>query len=100
MFVFIIYLVNQKSQWTTCWYCREFKHGNKIYDKILGIGIPDLLMNLMSCHGFLKNKNTFVVLKCPKSMLEYYFPKGFTRFEWNTINLEKLPNKIKQRINA
>ena len=30
----------------------RFKHVNKIYDKILGIGISDLLMNLMSCHGF------------------------------------------------
>ena len=33
-----------------------FKHGDKSYDKTLGIGIPDLLMNLMSCHGFLKKK--------------------------------------------
>ena len=32
-----------------------YKHEEKSYDKILGIGIPDLLMNLMSCHGFLKN---------------------------------------------
>ena len=38
-----------------------FKHGDKRYDKILGIGIPDLLMNLMSCHGFLKNINPVVV---------------------------------------
>ena len=30
----------------------RFKHVNKSYDKILGIGTPDLLMNLMSCHGF------------------------------------------------
>ena len=30
-----------------------FKHKNKGYDKILGIGIPYLLMNLMSCHGYL-----------------------------------------------
>ena len=29
-----------------------FKQGNKSYYKILGIGIPGLLMNLMSCHGF------------------------------------------------
>ena len=49
-----------------------FKHGNKIYDKILGIGIPDFLMNLMSCHGFLKTINPIIILKCPKRMLEYY----------------------------
>ena len=33
-----------------------FKHGNKSYDKILGIGIPDLLMNLIYCNEFLNNK--------------------------------------------
>ena len=42
----------------------RFKHVNKNYDKILGIGIPYLLMNLMSCHGFLKNKDSVVILKC------------------------------------
>ena len=46
-----------------------FKHGKKSYDKRLGIGIPDLLMNLISCHFFLKNINTIVILKCPKRML-------------------------------
>ena len=67
-----------------------FKHGNKSYDKILRIGIPELLMNLMYFYGFLKNKRYVVILKCPKRMLEYYFSKGFTIFEWNTINLEKI----------
>ena len=46
------------------------KHRNKSYDKIMGIGIPDLLMSLMSCHGVLKNINLIVMLKCPKSMME------------------------------
>ena len=63
-----------------------FKHGNKIYDRTLGIGIPDLLMNLMSFHGFLRKKNSVVVLKCPKRMLEYYFSKGFIDFDSNKIN--------------
>ena len=46
------------------------RNGNKSYEKILGIGIPNLLMNLMSFHGFLKNINPIVILKCPKRMLE------------------------------
>ena len=54
------------------------KHGKQKLWQILGIRIPDLLMNLMSCHGFLKNKKSVVILKCPKIMLEYYFSKGFT----------------------
>ena len=54
------------------------KHGDKSFDRILGIGIPDFLIKLMSCHGFLKNINYVVILKFPKRMLEYYFSKGFT----------------------
>ena len=77
-----------------------FKHEEKSHDKILGIGIPDLLMNLMSCHGFLKNKNPVVILKFPKRMLEYYFSKGFTILECNYNNLAKLPNEVKQIIHA
>ena len=44
------------------------KHGNKSFDEILGIGIPYLLMNLMSCPGFWKNINSVVILKFPKRM--------------------------------
>ena len=33
-------------------------------------------------------------------MLEYYLSKGITIFKKNTINLEKLPNEVKDRING
>ena len=53
-------------------------------------------MNLMSCHGFLKNINYVVILKFPKRMLEYYLSKGFTILECNDNNLAKLTNDVKQ----
>ena len=65
---------NKLCELSVC-YEGGFKHGNKNYDKILGIGVPDLLMNFMSCHGFLKNKNSVLIIKYPKRMLEYYFSK-------------------------
>ena len=74
------------------------KHRNKSYNRILGIGIPYLWMNLMSCRGFLYNINPFVLLKCPKSMLEYYLSKILTLFDWNTDNLGKIPTEVKNRI--
>ena len=46
------------------------KHGYKRFDITLGIGITDLLMNLMSCHVLLNNINSDVILKCPKRILE------------------------------
>ena len=76
-----------------------FKRGHKSYDRILGIGITDLLMNLMSCHGFLKNKTSVIILKFPKSILEKYFSKRFTFFECDTHNFSELPNGVKFRIN-
>ena len=79
---------------------RGSKHGGKSFDRILRIGIPYLLMKLMSCRGFLKNINYVVILKFPKRMLEYYFSKWFTILEFNVNNLEKLPNEVNQIIHA
>ena len=71
------------------------KHEDKSFDSILGIGILDFLINLISCHGFLKNINSVVILKFSKGMLEYYLSKGFTILECNDNNLAKIPNEIK-----
>ena len=49
-----------------------YKHEEKSYDKILGIGIPDLLLNLMSCHGFLKDKDSVFILLGHFSMTTGY----------------------------
>ena len=74
-----------------------YKHGDKSFDRILGIGIPYLLMNLMSCRGFLKNIDSVAVLKCPKRILEYYLSKEFTILEYNDNNSEKLQNGVKKK---
>ena len=39
------------------------KHGDKRFDKILGIGLTDFLMNLMFCRGLLKHKIMLSYLK-------------------------------------
>ena len=53
------------------------------FNEFLGIDILDLLMNLLSCHGFKKNIKSIVILKCSRRMLEYYFSKGFGILERN-----------------
>ena len=57
-------------------------------------------MNLISCHGFLKNINYVVRLKFPKRMLEYHLSKVFTILECNDNNLEKPSNDVKQITHA
>ena len=59
----------------------SYKHLDKKYDNVLGFGIPDLLLNLLSCQGFLKNNESVVILKYPHRMFEYYFNKGFNFFD-------------------
>ena len=76
------------------------KHGDKSFNRLLGIGIPYLLMKLMSCHGFSKNINSVVILKFPKKMLTYNFSEIFTILECNVHHLEKPTNEVKQRIRA
>ena len=50
--------------------------------------------------AFGRTKNPVVILECPKSMLEYYFEKVITLSECNVINLEELPNEVKDIIHA
>ena len=66
----------------------------------MGIEIPDLFLDFMSCHGFMKNKDSVVLLKFPKRIFEYYLSKGFIHLDCDKINLEKLPYEVKYRIVA
>ena len=74
----------------------SYRHGENRFNRILGIGIPYLFINLMFCHGFLRSIHYVVILKCPENVLEYYFSKGFTILECNVNNLEKLPIDVKK----
>ena len=82
-YVCIDYLGSKKSELSDlkigC--TRSNKHNGMDYNNVLGIGIPDLLLNLLSCHGFLKNNDSVVILKYPNSMSEYYFNKIFVILE-------------------
>ena len=78
----------------------DYKYLVKDFNKLLGIGIPDLLMNLLSCYGFTNNIKFIVILKFPKSMLEYYFSKGFGILKCNSNNFKKIRNVVKQIFHA
>ena len=70
------------------------------YNNLFGIGITDLLLNMLSCHGFLKNNDSVVILKCPNRMSEYYFNKGFAELTCDGDHLKKLPLMVKYRVGA
>ena len=59
------------------------------YYNLFGIGIPDILLNMLSCHGFFNNNESIVILKCPNSMSEYYFNKGFIQLKCDEDHFKK-----------
>ena len=71
------------------------KHNGMDYNNILGIGIPYLLLNLLSCHIYLKNNDSDFILKCPNRMSEYYFNKGFVILECDEDRLKKILQRSK-----
>ena len=82
-YVCIYYLGSEKSKLCDLrlGFTGSNKHNDTDYDNVLVIVIPDLLLILLSCHGFLKNNDSVVILKCTNIMSEYYFNKGFVIFE-------------------
>ena len=101
-YVCIDYLGSEKSKlsYLRLGFTGRYKTFDKNYDKVLRFGIPDLLLNLLSCQGFSKNNESIVILKCPHRMSEYYFNKGFIIFDCDENNLKILPYQIKGRVGA
>ena len=70
------------------------------FNILLGIIIPELLLNLLSCHGFMKKPNSTVILKCQSRLINNYLAKGFYIIEKDSNQLSFLPNDVKLRINV
>ena len=84
-YVCIEYLGTEKNKWSdlkiAC--TGSSKHDGMYYKKLFGIDIPDILLNMLSYHGFLKNDDSIVILKCPNSMSEYYYNKGIIELAYD-----------------
>ena len=72
----------------------------KYLNRILGIGIPYLSMNLFLCHGFPNDIKSIVILKCPKKDVGILFFKRIWYFWLQFNNLAKLPKEVKKIFHA
>ena len=45
---------------------------NRIYNAVSRIGITELLMNIISFHGLVKNTKSAVILSCYRKIVDYY----------------------------
>ena len=69
------------------------------FNILLGIGITELLLDLVSFYGFMKKPNSTVILNLRSLLINNYLAKGFYIFENESKHLIVLPNDVKLRIN-
>ena len=70
------------------------------YNELLGIGIPKVLINLITCHGLMKKPNSTVILVCQYVLVNYYLAKVFVILEHKSKQWSSVPNDVKLIIHA
>ena len=67
---------------------------------MLGIGIPEVLMNLVSYHGVTKKTNLYFILVYRSRFVNYYLAIGFIIIEHNYKHLISVSHKVEHIIHA
>ena len=62
-----------------------------------GLGIPEILMNIMSCHGFVKYSISKVILTCRNAIVPYYFSKVFVIIETEACGVDNISITVKKK---
>ena len=73
---------------------------NITYKTVSVIRIPELLTNIISCHGFVNNTELSVILSCRIRLVDYYFQKCFVLHEKNLNVFKNVHLLVKQIINT
>ena len=73
---------------------------NRTYNVVSGIGIPELLMDVISYHEFVNNTKSAVIFSCCIKLVDYYLQTCFVLHEKNPNDFNNVPLRAKQRINS
>ena len=92
-FVCVDYIFFQSKTLSSIYFNRIFEQ--KSYNILLGIGIPEVLLNLVSCHVFMERPNSTIVLNFRCLLVNNYLSKGFFIIENNSKQLSIIPNDVK-----
>ena len=65
------------------------------FNILLGVGIPDLSLNLVSCYGFIEKPNSTVLINCRHCLANNYLSKGLFIIKNNYRELITLPDNMK-----
>ena len=90
IFVFIIWVYFKKS------YPKNDDNFKKTrFNYFSRLVITEILMNLMSCHGFVKSSISNFILICINALVPYYPSKGFVVVETEVGGFDNIPITVK-----
>ena len=69
---------------------------NTKFKDLYGLVIPDIFMNIMSCHEFAKSTISTVILTWRNYLFSYYLSKGFVIIETEVSGFDNIPTTVKK----
>ena len=70
------------------------------YDELSVIGIPEVLLKIVSCLVYVQENNHTVILTCRSKLVSYYLSKGFLILEKYSPEMNNVTIRVKQCICA
>ena len=74
------------------------KHDNNFkntkFNNLSALQIPEILMNIMSCNGFVKSSISTIILTCCNALVPYYISKGFIIVETEVGGVDNIPKTV------
>ena len=64
------------------------------------IGIPEILLNIVSCYGFIQDKNSTLLLTCRIKLVSHYLSRGFLIIEQASQALKNFLMIVQNHIHA
>ena len=88
------------------WYCEKqlslFDNtlAKTKFNNLSGLVIPEILTNIMTCNGYARYPNPYIILSCRNELVPYSIPKGFYPVENNDGIYNNIPEDVMHQING
>ena len=70
--------------------------GNIKFNNLSGLGINEILMNIMSYHSLAKSTTLRVIFACLTALVPYYISKGSIIIETEVSGVDDIPRNVKK----
>ena len=79
------------------WSAYDNKFGKIKFNDLFGLVITEIMMNIMSCHGFSESTISTVIFMCLSALVPHYFSKGFLFLKKKKLGLKTHQKKLSRK---